>query len=74
MSFTKSEIIYILIFFLIIAVIITVDLNTAKNTSLNQNKNCYSKASGSSPRCWNEQDWKVYCEKTNVCKKNEYNY
>jgi len=29
---------------------------------------CYSKKSGSSPRCWNAADWKAYCENTNVCK------
>jgi len=25
--------------------------------------NCASKASGSSPRCWSEADWNVYCSR-----------
>ena len=25
--------------------------------------NCVSKASGSSPRCWSEEDWRVYCSR-----------
>lgn len=25
--------------------------------------NCASKASGSSPRCWTEEDWKAYCSR-----------
>ena len=29
--------------------------------------NCYSKASGSSPRCWTEKDWQVYCSRV-LCK------
>ena len=24
---------------------------------------CYSKASGSSPRCWTEADWSAYCSR-----------
>ena len=25
--------------------------------------NCASKASGSSPRCWSEADWRAYCSR-----------
>jgi len=31
-------------------------------------KGCYSKKSGSSPRCWTPEDWAAYCKNTNVCK------
>lgn len=31
-------------------------------------KGCYSKKSGSSPRCWTSEDWAAYCKNTNVCK------
>ena len=29
---------------------------------------CMSKSSGSQPECWDEDDWKAYCERV-ACKK-----
>ena len=28
---------------------------------------CASKASGSQPQCWDEEDWKAFCYNTNTC-------
>jgi len=32
-------------------------------TPKQQHSGCYSKSSGSTPACWTEADWKVFCER-----------
>lgn len=29
---------------------------------------CISKSSGSQPECWDEADWKAFCNNTGICK------
>ena len=41
--------------------------DSQKEVERNLAQKCVSKASGSQPQCWDEEDWKVVCHNTNIC-------
>ena len=56
----------ILSLFLIVAVILLAgctDTEAQEPKPLNNKFRCSSKLSGSTPACWNDQDWEAFCER-----------
>lgn len=42
--------------------------DSQKEDERNLAQKCVSKASGSQPQCWDEEDWQSFCHNTNICK------
>jgi len=39
------------------------EIEAYKEAEERREKGCYSKYSGSSPRCWKKSDWEAYCKR-----------